>query len=696
MTEKNYGLGRVLEPKGMVPAAAWKIDNGRELGERELRVELERIQLEWDSFQQICSSCSYDEERVRLKIADIIEKRGKLHNPFTGSGGILAGTVEAMGRKLQMETETEVYPGERICCVTSLTCIPIYISSIKEIDYNYGQIVCEGYAILFETSSICPFDRILPSAGALAAIDEVGSLFGAYQLAAEHENKNIVVIGRNAFTVLLYAAAVREGMGYRCSITAVIDKDAKELLKRDEIENVMKPLIESVCFVDLTLPVETYEQFQREASHLTDVDQVIVADDIFGAETLAVMMVRPFGDIFFSSVLNHYLQAQIVAESIGKIVSMHASDQYIRDCPEFALKIVRDIRDRLEAVDQAYARAKKKTKVSAGRARSIALGAAGRENGFIYQSPVTRQMVEEVLNVARYDCNVIIQGETGVGKEKVLSLIHQNSERHGCPCIKINCATIAESLAESEFFGYESGAFTGASSGGKPGYFEMADNGILFLDEIGTLSMNMQSKLLRVLQENQFYRVGGTRQVSVNVRVIAANNVSLKELVDQGKFREDLYYRLNICKIEVPPLRERREDILCLAESFVQNWAQKYKISKELSPEALNCLYEYSWPGNVRELENIVHRLVISSRGNVITGSEVEDILSENTFGDMVINIKKQLDGSSKVDFHQLMDRQEKQIIEYALKREKTTRKAAEFLELPQTTFARKKLKHGL
>lgn len=278
----------------------------------------------------------------------------------------------------------------------------------------------------------------------------------------------------------------------------------------------------------------------------------------------------------------------------------------------------------------------------------------------------------------------------------MLSLIHQNSERHGNPCIKINCATIAESLAESEFFGYEAGAFTGAQAGGKPGYFEMANNGILFLDEIGTLSMNMQSKLLRVLQENQFYRVGGTRQISVNVRVIVANNVPLKELVDKGKFREDLYYRLNICKIDVPPLRDRKDDILCLAESFVSNWTKKYKIERELSPEALSALYDYYWPGNVRELENVIHRLVISCKDVVISGEQVDDILNENAYGDLIVSVKKNFNRSDHMDFHQLMEQQEKQIIEYALKKEGTTRKAAELLGLPQTTFARKKLKHGL
>ena len=235
-----------------------------------------------------------------------------------------------------------------------------------------------------------------------------------------------------------------------------------------------------------------------------------------------------------------------------------------------------------------------------------------------------------------------------------------------------------------------------AASSGKTGYFELADGGILFLDEIGTLSMNMQSKLLRVLQENQFFKVGGTRQISVNVRVIVANNVPLKDLVEQGTFREDLYYRLNICKIDVPALRERKEDVLCLAQTFADSWTKKYRIHKELSPEALGQLYKYHWPGNVRELENVMHRLIISSRNVVITAEDVDEILNENAYGDMMINIRKSFEYSDSLDFHQLMNQQEKQIIEYALKKEGTTRRAAELLGLPQTTLARKKLKYGL
>ncbi|MGN0658886.1 MAG: sigma-54 interaction domain-containing protein [Emergencia sp.] len=692
--DKYFGLDRVLEPKGMVPATAWKIDNSRPLRSLEARVSLERIHLEWDNFQQICQSCGFDESRIKAKIFDIIEKRGKLHNPFTGSGGVLIGTIEELADDAELSDGLAI--GDRIYCITSLSCIPVYIEEISEIDYNYGQIICRGYAVLFEASPVYKMDPDLDPGYTLAAIDEAGSLFGAYQIAREHHNRNMVIIGRNVSTTLMYAAAMRDAAGDQCRVCAVMDSDAREGLSQEEAETVMHPLVDTIRFVNLTDPVTAYEEIRLSSPDMIQAEQVIIAEDIFGGETLAVMLAKPFGDLYFTAVENHYAEAQLVAESMGKIVTMYAFDQYIKDYPEFTIRIVKSIRDKLEEVCSLYENRKEQTSLARNRARSIMISKAGREDDFVYQSQVTRSMVEEVMNIARYDCNVIIQGETGVGKEKVLSLIHQNSERCSSPCIKINCATIAENLAESEFFGYEPGAFTGAQAGGKPGYFELANNGILFLDEIGSLSLNMQSKLLRVLQENQFYRVGGTRQISVNVRVIVANNVPLRELVDSGRFREDLYYRLNICRIDVPPLRERREDILCLSEAFVRNWTKKYHIDKELSPDAVRQLYDYYWPGNVRELENVIHRLVISSKGVVITGEETAEILDENAYGDMIVSVKKNFQRSEKLDFHQLMDQQEKQIIEYALKKEGTTRKAADLLGLPQTTFARKKLKYGL
>jgi len=180
------------------------------------------------------------------------------------------------------------------------------------------------------------------------------------------------------------------------------------------------------------------------------------------------------------------------------------------------------------------------------------------------------------------------------------------------------------------------------------------------------------------------------------VRVICANNVPIAQLVEEGKFREDLYYRLNICMINVPPLRERKEDVVCLAEAFLDSYNRKYGINKELSPEALKSMCEYHWPGNVRELENAVQRLIINSRSNIIEEDDVDKLLNKAVYEETMVDISKELRRDSSVDFKDLMEQQEKKIIQYALKKEGTTRRAAEFLNLPQATLARKKLKYGL
>ncbi len=691
---RNYGQDRVLEPKGLTPATAWKLDNSRQLRPGEARLRLERIHLEWDSFQQICSGCGFDEARIREKILDLVERRGKLHNPFTGTGGVFIGTVEET--LWEHPLISGIQAGDRVYSLTSMRSVPMHIEEITEVDFNYGQIVCTGYAVLFETSAVYQVQEGLSPDYTLAAMDEAGNLFRVFQKAMEMPRENYVIIGRNACTTLLYAAALWEAVGPQCRVRAVMDADTRENLSREEIRRLMHPLVQETFFANLAAPLAAHDRIVAQAPDMDGADQVIIAEDIRGAETLGVLMVRENGSMYFNAVGSRYTDAQMVAGSMGKALTIYAFDEYVRDYPAFSIRMVRRIQSKLDEINRLYAQNRKSPGLTESGARSILIANAGKEDDFVYRSPVTRQMMEQVMNVARYDCNVILQGETGTGKEKVLSLIHQNSERKGQPCVKINCATITESLAESEFFGYESGAFTGAKPGGKPGYFELADNGILFLDEIGTLPLSMQSKLLRVLQENQFYRVGGTRQISVNVRVIAANNVPLRKLVDEGAFREDLYYRLNICCIDVPPLRQRREDITCLADLFVKNWCRKYHVDRELSPEAMDLLYQYYWPGNVRELENVIHRLVISSRDVMIAAEDVADILSENAYGDMMLSVKKNFRQTEPLDFRQLMDQQEKQIIAYALKKEGTTRRAAALLGLPQTTFARKKLKHGL
>lgn len=228
-------------------------------------------------------------------------------------------------------------------------------------------------------------------------------------------------------------------------------------------------------------------------------------------------------------------------------------------------------------------------------------------------SPAIRKAVQIAQIVAKAeDTTALILGESGTGKELMARFIHMSSGRSRQPFITINCGAIPRDLAENEFFGYEKGAFTGATEKVKPGRFEQADKGTILLDEVGELSLEMQVKLLRVLQERTFYRLGGTKEVEVDVRVIAATNRDLEQLVEEGKFREDLYYRLNVAMITLPPLRERQEDILPLASVFVTEFNKKFtKTVSGFSPEAADILQHHPWKGNIRELRNVIERIIL-------------------------------------------------------------------------------------
>jgi PAS domain S-box-containing protein len=227
--------------------------------------------------------------------------------------------------------------------------------------------------------------------------------------------------------------------------------------------------------------------------------------------------------------------------------------------------------------------------------------------------------IQAAKKVATTDATVLLYGESGVGKELFAQAIHQASRRHEKPFIAINCAAIPAALFESELFGYQGGAFTGAEKKGKPGKLELAHGGTLFLDEIGELPLELQVKLLRALQERQFYRVGGTDPITVNTRIIAATNRNLEQMVAEGRFREDLYYRLNVFSLEIPPLRERKEDILELVQIFIQEYSVTHgQPVPRISPEVMQTLFDYSWPGNIRQLRNVIERLFILQEGGVI------------------------------------------------------------------------------
>lgn len=244
-------------------------------------------------------------------------------------------------------------------------------------------------------------------------------------------------------------------------------------------------------------------------------------------------------------------------------------------------------------------------------------------DNIVGRSPAMRDIFHTVERVAPTRATVLLAGESGVGKDMIARAIHQHSPRKTHPFVKINCTALPENLMESELFGYEKGAFTGANAS-KPGKFEQADQGTAFLDEIGDVPGNIQVKLLRVLQDRQFERLGSNVTRKVDVRVIAATNVDLRAALEEGRFREDLYYRLNVVPINIPPLRERKEDIPFLAMHFVHKLSNELgSMAKEISPGAIDRLLDHSWPGNVRELENTIERSLVLASGEVLQATEI-------------------------------------------------------------------------
>jgi Nif-specific regulatory protein len=250
-----------------------------------------------------------------------------------------------------------------------------------------------------------------------------------------------------------------------------------------------------------------------------------------------------------------------------------------------------------------------------------------RPNNIIGNSKVMQSVYEQIAQVSKSDTTVLIRGESGTGKELVAHAIHYNSLRATRPFIKVNCAALPETIIESELFGHEKGAFTGALAR-RPGRFELAAGGTIFLDEVGDFSPATQIKLLRVLQEREFERVGGTETIKANVRIIAATNRNLEDLIVKGRFRQDLYYRLNVFPIHLPPLRERKSDILLLTDHFVEKYSRTNKKNvRRISTPAIDMLACYHWPGNVRELENCIERAVLLSKDDVIHGHHLPPTL---------------------------------------------------------------------
>ena len=304
----------------------------------------------------------------------------------------------------------------------------------------------------------------------------------------------------------------------------------------------------------------------------------------------------------------------------------------------------------------------------------------------VAESPAMRNLIDLCQRVGQVDSTILLTGETGTGKDVLSRVIHSLSRRKDKPFVSINCGAIPENLLESEFFGYEKGAFTGATREGKPGLFEQANGGIVFLDEIGELPLSLQVKLLKIIQDQKCRRLGGSKTIDLDGRIIAATNRDLKEMVKSGEFREDLFYRLYVVPINIPPLRKRREDIMPLALKFLKAYNKKYELSRSLGQEVLKLLESYEWPGNVRELQNVVERMVVSADSEMLLPRHLPDNIIQKACETPGIIFL----GDEVMDLRQARDALDRQLISNALAQTNNTREAAKLLGVAHSTVVRK------
>ena len=679
-----YGTSRVLEPKFVMPASAWRLDNSRNIRSDEMRVSLERVHLEGTSFKQITGEMGRDPKRVKQAIIDIVIRRGKLHNPVTDTGGVLCGKVEMIGDEYENRYGLKV--GDMVIVNASLSSLPMHLEDIDDIDWVFNQFTAKGYVICHSGIPIIKINDTIPVRALLFALDESGTLAKLSKLL--EGKRRFLIVGNNILSNILYGYVIRRSLMDECEIICALDKRTASSLAGEGIERLSTFVFDEIHLIDILKPIECVQQLGQSAYDLS-----VNCAEVPGAETLNILATKSGGTVLFANLINNLNIALYLTESIAKELTILSADGYMEGYADFDIEIIKEIAAYMEDA------------VPAGREDE----AAGPEDGelfpgsvatssiyedFICNSDKMRKVLGDILKVSRYDCNVIIFGDTGVGKEKAANIIQKNSDRKMQPFLKINCGAISPGLIESEFFGYEKGAFTGANANGKKGYFEMANDGVLFLDEIGELPLEMQAKLLRVLQDSEFYRVGGTTPVKTNVRIISATNRDLEKMVEDGQFRRDLYYRLNVVPIVIPKLSERREDIPGLVEHFLKSYGEKFGKHMSISPWAMDFLMEQPWEGNIRELENVIQRLIISSGGREITLADVtQEMRSENSESVAMGDIPGR-DG--EINLEEAVNEYEKGLVRYALEKYGSTRKAAKAMGVSQSQFMRKKKKYGM
>ena len=684
MSNNYYGVNRVLEPSHVLPTSAWKVDNNREIASDEMRISIRTIHIETTSFKQICLEARNNTERINQKIIDIVIKRGKLHNPVTDTGGLLYGVVEKIGTAYN--NTKNLKEGDEVLCNASLATVPLYISRITNVDKAYGQIDAEGYAIAFNEVPVVRKPEGVPMNLLLFTFNESGTL---YQVSKNARGKeNFLVVGNNLILNMLFGYAIRKVCGEYAKIVCLFDKKTDMVVKGRSVDTLLTKIFNEIHYVNILKPMECMRQLNADS--LFDVS--VNCADIPGAETINILATKSGGTVFFANLINNYNIALYITEAIARQLDIRCADGYLEEYDAFDIELVKELAPYLENARDAISGYEERIPETSDYRKTLV-------EDFICESRAMAVVLDEVMSVAKYDCNVLITGDTGVGKEKIANIIQKNSSRKMQPFIKINCASIAANLMESEFFGYEKGSFTGANQTGKKGYFEIADNGTIFLDEVGELPPDIQAKLLRVIQDGEFFRVGGVKLVKSNVRILSATNRNLEEFIETKHFRRDLYYRLNVFPVRVPPLSERKTDIPALVKYFIETYNKKFGIGREIDGDAVAYLAECEWQGNIRELENVVQRLLIVAKGEQITLLDVMRELHTEIFEKVDAESSGELiagDGGKQLPLSDMIDNFEKNILQYACEKYGSTRKTAKAIGISQTQLVRKKKKYEI
>ncbi|MBR3212285.1 MAG: sigma-54-dependent Fis family transcriptional regulator [Firmicutes bacterium] len=684
----NYGIARVLEPKQVLPTSAWKLDNSRYLMEGEMRIDVRRIHLEGTSFKEICLEANDNDQRIRQKIMDIVIRRGKLHNPVTDTGGLLYGTVSEIAD--EYDNQKGFRPGEEVICNASLASIPLYINEIISIDRAFGQIEVDGYCIVNSGVPVIRRPEELPIKLLLYILNESGTIYRICSTAVG--KRRFLIVGNNLLSNLLFGTAIRKVAREDAEIVCLLDRKTDTVLRGESIERLKQHVFSEIHYVDILKPLECIERINGASRF----DLSVNCADITGAETINILATKSGGTVIFANLINNYNIALYITESISRQLDIRCADGYLEAYDEFDFDIVRELIPYIEGAEEAQESVRDDLTHPVGKKSRFLRDSGVRQTimeDFVCESHAMATVLDEMLTVAKYDCNVLITGETGAGKGKVANMIHKNSNRKMQPFIKVTCASLNAAGMEGELFGIEEGTDQNFPAG-KKGMFELADNGTLFLDEIGEMPQDLQAKLLRVIQDGEYFRVGGTSSVKTNVRIISATNRELEDLIDAGLFRRDLYYKLNVVRIRVPALRERTADIPALVEHFLESYGERFSIKRTISRDAVEYLCQCDWPGNTRELENVVQRLMISAGSEEISLIDVMHEMHTDVF-DMNVFGGQEAEGG-EVNMEVMVDNFEKNIIRHALEKYGSTRKAAKAIGISQTQLVRKKNKYGI